>query len=619
MRSPLPQDTFTITIVDNDGDSGGNDLPQLSVQADPVAEDAGSIPVTFTLDQAAASEVSVDLEIVANGATPGEDFLAPLFSTISFPAGQTTVTFPIEILEDDIYERREFLRLRLSNPTGLVLSQTEFSLSILDNDSASVLSLDIETLPRREGDESIPINLILNQAPFERTTMNVTAIGGTAVEGSDYNLNSTVVFDRTDRTVVIAGLGSIIDDAEQEGEETIIIRLSSDEVTIPQDTFTITLLDNDPTADFPFAPNENLSFDFTAEVTTNLSGSFFEDTTLFARNEDTIFVNGPLGESIAGSFEVDLNELQLFTGVSLFEDGRSAGKTYFHLNGVDSEIQGLSGPEVILPPATVPTAIYNWDEFFDFTLQPDFVRLSVSRLSPTTGSVTGYQSQAILFNDLSAPDAGIPFTFATNIRNADSSPSGGSVPFVEPGFTEIPSIPSDSFPFTPAVGTGDTLMLRAFTRRTSVGSNDFLSKEVFYLVFNKADGSLFNEGEFPTLNLADLNLAKVILLTQTDTEFPPSTTWSYKEADITSLTNTTTTPPVGGDLPLLSVQADPIAEDAGTYLVTFSLDRPATEFVGSQLRVSVWHRALGPGLWAVQGLTSSDSPLAKHLLPATSL
>jgi hypothetical protein len=79
-----------------------------------VTETKGTFSVTVTLSAARATQVTADV-VVSGTATPGADFDEPPQLVRFFP-GQTTLVFPITIVNDGLKEDDETIVLTLSNP-----------------------------------------------------------------------------------------------------------------------------------------------------------------------------------------------------------------------------------------------------------------------------------------------------------------------------------------------------------------------------------------------------------------------------------------------------------------------------------------------------------------------
>ena len=236
---------FEVTIL---GDQPGIDDPvQLTVQADPIPEDAETFLVTFSLNRPATSFVGVNFELESGSAILGQDFAAAASNFVGFSAGETTTTRYFPVLDDAIAEPEESFNIRFSNPIGLVLPSATVPLTIIDNDGPAPAELVVTATvsPASEDNSEIPLILTLNRPAPERITLDVTVEDGTATRNSDYFKVSDFATFAKGETVAASTLARIFDDTEVEGDETFTIRLSSDEVIIAQETIVITIQDND--------------------------------------------------------------------------------------------------------------------------------------------------------------------------------------------------------------------------------------------------------------------------------------------------------------------------------------------------------------------------------------
>jgi hypothetical protein len=179
LRNPL--DTGTATTWDGEmkargnilltGAAGGSDpgtkngalLKFTQLAAEPVVEvsDAtGSeaqrvVTVTLRVDPPSSKEVTVNFVTRQDSAREGMDFIARSGS-ITIPAGKSTATLAVDVVDDAGSEPTERFFLDLIGGTGAIVTPTQVELWITDNDS--VLSRPIGTvagvqLPSFPGDE----------------------------------------------------------------------------------------------------------------------------------------------------------------------------------------------------------------------------------------------------------------------------------------------------------------------------------------------------------------------------------------------------------------------------------------------------------------------------------
>jgi hypothetical protein len=131
----------TITIADDDP------LPTLTVADSSVVEgNAGTTPLTFTfsLSHPSAFPVMVDYSTGNDGDTAvGNADYQSSSGTVTIPAGQTTAPLIIRIYGDEIEEEDEQFALRLFNPQGTILSASQATGTILDDDGLRLIFLPI--------------------------------------------------------------------------------------------------------------------------------------------------------------------------------------------------------------------------------------------------------------------------------------------------------------------------------------------------------------------------------------------------------------------------------------------------------------------------------------------
>ena len=100
------------------------------------------IKMTATLSFAAASTITVNYATSDITATAGSDYVATN-GVLTFAAGETVKTFDIVVNGDTTYENNEWLFIRLTSPTGAVLSTSGGSgvSAIITNDDTSSLPI----------------------------------------------------------------------------------------------------------------------------------------------------------------------------------------------------------------------------------------------------------------------------------------------------------------------------------------------------------------------------------------------------------------------------------------------------------------------------------------------
>jgi hypothetical protein len=127
----IGQGTATGTIINDDS----NGKLQFSSATYSVNEDAGSIVITVNRVDGATSSATVDFATSNGTAVAGSDYTA-VSGTLTFAHGETSRSFSIPILSDNIFEEDETINLTLSNPGGLPFSEVT-----LGNPSTAVVTI----------------------------------------------------------------------------------------------------------------------------------------------------------------------------------------------------------------------------------------------------------------------------------------------------------------------------------------------------------------------------------------------------------------------------------------------------------------------------------------------
>jgi hypothetical protein len=217
--SSAPPPTFTIT---------DNDTATVSIANTTNGAEAGPTSGVMTVTQSAVSVTNTVVSYTVTGtATSGTDYTA-LSGSVTIPAGSTTATISIPVINDAIVETAETVIVTLN----AVTSGTSTSIgtpaaatnTIADNDAATV-SIATTT----NGSETGPtagVMTVTQSAVSGTNTVVAYTVSGTATSGSDYTALSgtvTIAAGATTATINIA----VINDILVEGNETVILTLSS--------------------------------------------------------------------------------------------------------------------------------------------------------------------------------------------------------------------------------------------------------------------------------------------------------------------------------------------------------------------------------------------------------
>ncbi|KUM17158.1 beta strand repeat-containing protein, partial [Flavobacterium psychrophilum] len=187
-----PNETFTIhngsvsatgTILDDDN------TPVATIGNVTINEGAGTVTIPVSID--VVSSVDTVINITTATGTAGTSDYTTTVTTVTIPAGQTTVNVTVPILEDTIDEPAETFTVNgtvtsgntiNTNPTGTV--------TITDNDATPVATIGNVTINEGAGTVTIPVSI--DVVSSVDTVINITTATGTAGT-SDYTTTVTTV------------------------------------------------------------------------------------------------------------------------------------------------------------------------------------------------------------------------------------------------------------------------------------------------------------------------------------------------------------------------------------------------------------------------------------------
>ena len=210
----------TITIVDDD-------QPNIQFKSANfnLPENGGPAVVTVLLSNAASQPISVVYTTSDGTAVAGADYTTAS-GTLTFKPGETSTTFNVPLIDDNLDEPDEIINLTLSSPTNATLGAQATSIrTILDDDPQPSVQLASASLSVSEGAGSTTMAINLSAASGRTVMVTYATSDGTAGAGSDYTTASgTLTFapGQTSKSFNI----SIADDSLAEQDETLHIALS---------------------------------------------------------------------------------------------------------------------------------------------------------------------------------------------------------------------------------------------------------------------------------------------------------------------------------------------------------------------------------------------------------
>ena len=157
-----------------------------------VSEGAGQTTVTVQLSTAAAEDVTVPLTL-GGTAISGVDY-SSVPTTVVIPAGSTTATFDIALVDDALFEVAETLILTMGAPTHAIAgSASKLTITIADNDGANKPAVRFAS----ESQDAVAGSTASLVASLTKVSGAATTIGllfeGTATNNLDYTVDKTSV------------------------------------------------------------------------------------------------------------------------------------------------------------------------------------------------------------------------------------------------------------------------------------------------------------------------------------------------------------------------------------------------------------------------------------------
>ena len=128
-----------ITPISINGETSGDTdpepdpLPTVAVSDAVASEEDGTISFDISLSEASAQDVTITYETVAGSAQAGSDFV-PQMTQVVIPAGQTSVSVSVPLVNDTVQESTEQFELRLTSADGAEITDDTGLGQITDSD-----------------------------------------------------------------------------------------------------------------------------------------------------------------------------------------------------------------------------------------------------------------------------------------------------------------------------------------------------------------------------------------------------------------------------------------------------------------------------------------------------
>ena len=345
----------TVTIADDDGS------PQVTLVLTPpsIAEDGGVSTVTATVSPASAVPFTVAVASAPVSPADAGDF-EQTGTTFSFGAGATSSTGTVAIAAvdntADTPNRQVSVSGTVSSPG--VTAPVDATLTILDDDTAAVLTLEVDALTIAEDGGTATVTVTTGTGSTFDTAQSITLVlDGTAAQGEDYTVSATELTLPAQASSVTATLTGL-DDGVFEGEETILVSGLHDGGAFGAEQ-TVTIADDEaaPVVTLVLTPGSIAEVGGTSTVTARVSSASTEPFTV------TVAVE-PDAPAVPGDFAVSGDTRSFAANAT-----ESTGEVTIAAvdNGVDAadktlRVSGAVSREDVAAPAEATLTIEDDDE-----------------------------------------------------------------------------------------------------------------------------------------------------------------------------------------------------------------------------------------------------------------
>lgn len=320
-----------------------------------VNEEAGSVDVGVTLSGTENVEagffIDVARQTVAGTATEGEDYGVLTNSSLTFGPDTLTRTVTIPIVDDALEEPTEDFDLVLSNvfaqlddesPLQVTLTDSTTNVQINDNDGPGELSFANEPYQVNEAGDTATITLRRSGGSGGEFTAFYRVVDGSATDGGDYEqVSGSVTWadgDSEDKTFTVP----ILDDDAAEGDETVLIRATTDSDFVEFMETTLTIIDDEELGTASFSTTSVSATEENGEVVLTLvrGGSTEGEVSVDYATEDATAIAGEDYVAAAGTVSwADGDGEDKTVIIQLIEDGEEEEAEDFVVN-----LTSVTGP-----------------------------------------------------------------------------------------------------------------------------------------------------------------------------------------------------------------------------------------------------------------------------------
>ncbi|MCZ4222600.1 Calx-beta domain-containing protein [Pedobacter rhodius] len=530
-------------------------------------EPATSGVFTFTLINASATNTTINFT-VSGTAGSGTDY-SSIGNSVTIPAGQTSVTLPVPVLDDNLAEPTETVVLTITgtNNTAITASTTPATVNITDNDAATVAINNI-SVNEAAGNATFTITLTGNvQNAF---TVNYTTANGSASSEND--------FTATTNSVTFPA-GSV-----SGATQTFDIPLVNDNVAEPSETFTVnltsvsagsavTIAAAGASGTATIADNDAASVAINSVTAAENAGNMVFTVTLTGNIQNALTLNYATADNsaIAGS------DYTAKTGTITFPAGSANGATQTISIGVtdDNVRESSENFKVTLSGTTAPVTIAQAEGIGTIT-DNDVATVSISATPASVNEGAGTATFTVTLNGAvqDAFDVDYATVNGTASDGNDFTAKTGTLTFPAGsvnGATQTFTIsiindnlvePSENFSGTISNVTGGLVTIATATAAVTITDNDTSVASIAAGINGNENGPV--NGTF-TVTLTNPSA--------TDTQITYSLGGTSTEgSDYSTITTKTITIPAGQTTGTISipVSTDAVVEGTETIIATLT-------------------------------------------------
>uniref|UniRef100_UPI00351717C2 Ig-like domain-containing protein n=1 Tax=Leeuwenhoekiella palythoae TaxID=573501 RepID=UPI00351717C2 len=165
--------------------------PTLTVEPVTVTE-GDPLTFTFSINEIAAEDIVIQVNTSDDTAVEGLDYTAAVNEFIVIPAGQLSVNFVVNSLEDNIYEGTESFNISGAVQTNNTRNLVAETIGTILDDPDDLPEVSISDVTVAEGSEAVFVVSIDNPST-EDVVVDVVTVPGSALAGDDYTPVTTTV------------------------------------------------------------------------------------------------------------------------------------------------------------------------------------------------------------------------------------------------------------------------------------------------------------------------------------------------------------------------------------------------------------------------------------------